>query len=132
MEYIGDGWVAVVWDRCAVVREVMLERLLQCGFDAREVERAEDLPEALQDAAATGQGLLLASSPESLPSVETWHDWRARWPAMKTLLCAASPRRDWPGRPDSSSCRSRRRRRCGCPPCGRCARRRTSPPERRV
>lgn len=97
MERIGEGWVAVVWDRCAVVREVMLERLLQCGFDAREVERAEELPEALGEAAATGQGLLLASSPESLPSVEAWHDWRARWPAMKTLLCAASPRRDWPG-----------------------------------
>ena len=97
MERIGEGWVAVVWDRCAMVREVMLERLLQCGFDAREVDSADDLPEALAEAAATGQGLLLASSPESLPSVETWHGWRARWPAMKTLLCAASPRKDWPG-----------------------------------
>ncbi|ANH69620.1 sensor histidine kinase [Mitsuaria sp. 7] len=97
MERIGDGWVAVVWDRCAAVREVMLERLLQCGFDAREVERAEELPGALEEAAAAGQGLLLAASPESLPSVEAWHGWRTRWPAMKTLLCAASPRRDWPG-----------------------------------
>ena len=97
MERIGDGWVAVVWDRCAAVREVMLERLLQCGFDAREVERVEELPEALAEAAGTGQGLLLASSPESLPSVEAWQDWRAGWPGMKTLLCAASPRKDWPG-----------------------------------
>jgi two-component system, sensor histidine kinase LadS len=97
MERIGEGWVAVVWDRCAVVREVMLERLLQCGFDAREVERVDELPGALEDVAAMGLGLLLASSPESLPSVEAWHDWRARWPGMKTLLCAASPRRDWPG-----------------------------------
>ncbi|WP_141100889.1 sensor histidine kinase [Roseateles aquatilis] len=99
LESIGEGWAAVVWDRCDTVREALLERLLQCGFEAGAVERIEDLPRALDDAAATGAGLLLVASPESLPSIDDWRRWRARWPGMRTLLCAATSNREWPSEP---------------------------------
>ncbi|HEY1396812.1 sensor histidine kinase [Roseateles sp.] len=99
LEWIGEGWTAVVWDRCGVVREAMLERLLQCGFDAREVERVEDLAAVLEEAAGSGMGLLLVTSPESLTLVEGWRGWRQRWPRLRTLLCAAVPAADWPKEP---------------------------------
>lgn len=95
LEHLGDGWAAVVWDRCATVREVMLERLLQCGFDASEAERVEDVADLLEAAASTGAGLLVVSSPESTALGE-WRAWRARWPGLRMLLCASVPRRDWP------------------------------------
>lgn len=100
LERVGEGWAAVVWDRDAAVREVLLERLLQCGFDAREAADADDLPRALEEAGETEDGLLLVASPESLPPIETWRGWRVRHPGMKTLLCAALPRKDWPSEED--------------------------------
>jgi signal transduction histidine kinase len=99
LEGIGEGWTAVVWDRCDGAREAMLERLLQCGFDAHEVERVEDVAGALEEAAGSGMGLLLLASPESLPSIEAWRGWRRRWPRLRTLLCAAVPGSDWAREP---------------------------------
>ena len=117
LERLGEGWSAVVWDRCPAVREVMLERLLQSGFDASEAERVEDVVELLSEAAAgashadadprssmgaglgwgpgSGPRLLLVTSPESLSSADDWRAWRVRWPRLRTLMCASVPPRDW-------------------------------------
>ncbi|UXH80839.1 hybrid sensor histidine kinase/response regulator [Roseateles amylovorans] len=96
LESLGEGWAAVVWDETPGVRDVLLERLLQCGFEASAAEQADEVVDQLQAASDEGLGLLLVSSPEALPSPQWLGLLRARWPRMRTLLCTAHARSNWP------------------------------------
>ncbi len=93
LDGLGEGWFAVVWDHTPGVKDVLLERLLQCGFDASAADEAGDVEHQLAQASDDGMGLLLVTSPESLPSPTWVSTLQARWPQLRVLLCAAYAQR---------------------------------------
>lgn len=96
LDDIGRYWAAVVWDPCPAVREVLLERLLQCGFDALVAEHLEQLSELLAEASGPSVGLLLVTALEGGPTAERLLALRSFWPHLRILQCSTRGGQDWP------------------------------------